>query len=246
MNPWQQFFDRFADQYEEQVFTKNTEAEVRFLIEQLALSDGASILDIGCGTGRHSVALAQQGYRMTGVDISSAMLALADRRAQAAGVEIEWVHTNAAEFAREQAFDAVICLCEGAMCLLTDRDDPLQRDQTILNHISRSLKPGGKLILNVLNASRPLRSLSDEDVRSGKFDPVNLTELSDVSSLLNDESLTSRLRERYYTGPEIRRLVQAAGLNVLGVYGGTAGNWGLRPIELDEYELMVIAERRSQ
>ena len=243
MNPWQSFFDRYADRYDAEVFTQNTQAEVPFLIEHLAPPAGGAILDVGCGTGRHSVALAELGYRMTGVDISQKMLDNAARRAQQADVEVEWICCDAVDFSRERAFDAAICLCEGAMCLLTEEDDPLQRDQTILHNVSRSLRPGGKFILNVLNASRVLRSADDEDIRAGKFDPVNLTELSDAAQLLDDESITTRLRERYYTAPEIRRLVQAAGMTVQGVYGGTAGNWGLRPVELDEYELMVIAEK---
>jgi hypothetical protein len=137
----------------------------------------------------------------------------------------------------------VICLCEGAVCLLTDEEDPLERDMVILRNIRRSLRPGGTLVLNVLNASRALRAVDDEAVRTSRFDPVNLTELSDVTHCLPDAPIALRLRERYYTAPEIRRMVQAAGMTVRGVHGGTAGNWGLRPIELDEYEIMVIGQR---
>ena len=243
MNPWQVFFDQYAERYDNEVFTKNTEAEVAFMIEHLTPGEGTAILDIGCGTGRHSVALAQRGYRVTGVDLSSGMLELAAKRAAAAAVEVEWVQSNAVEFARPDAFDTVLCLCEGAICLLTDEDDPLERDMVILRNMATSLRPGGRLMLNVLSATRPLRSTSDEAIREGRFDPLTLTEASDVSELLPGEPVTHRLRERSYTAPEIQRMVQMAGLSVQGVYGGTAGNWGLRPIELDEYELMVLAEK---
>jgi SAM-dependent methyltransferase len=243
MNPWEQFFDRFADRYDQESFTQNTDAEVAFIIEHTAPPAGGAILDMGCGTGRHSVALAQRGYQVTGVDLSRGMLAVAAERARAAGAAVEWVHANAADFVRPDAFDTVICLCEGAMCLLTDEDDPLERDMVILRNIRQSLRPGGTLILNVLSASRVIRAANDEAVGSGKFDPMNLTELSDVVQYLPDDPGVRRLRERYYTAPEIRRMVLGAGLTIRGVYGGTAGNWGLRPIELDEYELMVLAER---
>jgi len=44
------------------------------LIEEFALKPGAAILDVGCGTGRHSVELAKRGYKVTGIDLSAEML----------------------------------------------------------------------------------------------------------------------------------------------------------------------------
>jgi SAM-dependent methyltransferase len=85
---WQEFFDGHAPNYLQNCFTKNTVAEVDFLIDALGLSAGASVLDVGCGTGRHAIELARRGYRVTGVDISAGMLEQAKKEAQAAGVEV--------------------------------------------------------------------------------------------------------------------------------------------------------------
>ena len=53
----------YAPKYENEGFTKNMEQEIHFIVEEMNLSKGSRILDVGCGTGRHSVALAKKGMR---------------------------------------------------------------------------------------------------------------------------------------------------------------------------------------
>ena len=92
---WEAFFDAHAPVYEDNIFTKNTIQEVDFLLEELSLQQGSSILDVGCGTGRHSIELAKRGYIVTGLDLSSEMLARAADAAKSAGVTVEWIHSDA-------------------------------------------------------------------------------------------------------------------------------------------------------
>ncbi len=245
MHPWQSFFDRYASRYDDEVFTKHTDAEVAFILEHASPPPGGAILDLGCGTGRHSVPLAARAYRVTGVDISQGMLDVAAERAREAGVEVELVRGDAAEFVRPESFDLVICLCEGAFCLLREGDDALRRDEAILGNAAASLRRGGAMILNALSALRVVRSTTEEGIERGEFDPMTMTVRSDVRELLPEGEGASLgdLRERLYTAPELRRMAEHAGLEVRGVYGGTAGSWGLRPVTLDEYELMLIAKK---
>src|SRR5215472_2918927 len=86
-----------------------TAAEVAFLVQTLALPPGAALLDLACGQGRHAIALAQRGYRVTGLDLSASHLALARQAAAAEGVAVTWVEADMRALP-PGPFDAVINL----------------------------------------------------------------------------------------------------------------------------------------
>ena len=74
-------------------------------------AEGRTVLDVGTGTGRAAIALARRGARVTGIDASAEMLAVANRRAHDAGVSVTFLPGDAHGLAFEdRSFDAVICL----------------------------------------------------------------------------------------------------------------------------------------
>jgi SAM-dependent methyltransferase len=241
---WEVFFDAHAPIYEDNVFTKNTLKEVDFLLEELSLPAGAAILDVGCGTGRHSIELAKHGYAVTGIDLSSEMLARAASAAKTAGVNVEWIHANATQFALPPKYDAAICLCEGAFGLLGKGDDPINQPLSILCNISRSLKPQAKAILTVLNGTLMFRKFTNDDIAQGRFDPLTMVESSECPPR---EGLPPvAVRERAFVPTELVLLMRLAGMSVLNMWGGTAGNWGRRALDLDEIEIMIVACKISE
>lgn len=241
---WEKFFDAHAPIYKDNVFTKNTLREVDFLLEELQLPSGAKILDVGCGTGRHAIELAKRGYAVTGLDLSSEMLALAAEADKAGNVHVEWVRSNATQFSFPGKFDAAVCLCEGAFGLLGQSDDPIDQPLAILGNVSRSLKPQAKAVFTVLNGAAMLRRYQNEDVADGRFDPLTMVE---SGAYPPQEGLPAvPVRERAFVPTELLLLFRLAGLSVLDMWGGTAGNWGRRPLDLDEIEIMIVARKAGE
>ena len=245
LESWEQFFDQHAPYYMLNRFTMNTKAEVDFILEELNLPSRSLILDMGCGTGRHSIEFAKRGYQITGVDISGGMLMEAEKKARQEGVAIEWVRSDAARFRSSRLFDAAVCLCEGAFGLLNPDDDAHTRELDILHSISSALKINSRLILTTPNGFAKIREITQEDVEAGRFDPVRMVEEIAIIDL-PEGTKKVRLRQKFYTPPELAEHLRRAGFETERVWGDTAGNWGRRKIQLDEIEFMVIARRTNE
>jgi len=167
------------------------------------------------------------------------MLEQAKKEAQQAAVEVQWRQDDATSFAFSCQFDAVICLCEGAFGLLGRGDEPIGQPLAILRRVEAVLKPSAKCLFTVLNGFAMARRHSNEDVAKNIFDPLGLTELSDVQP--RPVAGGGEMRERGFVPTELTLLFRTAGLPASNIWGGTAGNWGRRPVDLDEMEIMVLA-----
>lgn len=244
-NEWEEFFDGHAPVYMDNSFTKNTAQEVDFVLKELRLPPRSCIPDAGCGTGRHAVELAKRGYQVTGVDISADMLAEAKKTAKQAKVDVTWVQADMVKLISAKKFDAAICLCEGAFGLLSASDDHIEHDLNILRNIHVALKPKAKLILTTLNGYRLIRQYNKEDVASGRFNPNTLVEKESVEYDSLEGKKGALVRERGYVPTELILLFRLAGFVVENIWGGTAGNWGHRQLELDEMEVMIVARKAA-
>ena len=80
---YEALFENYGNTYEQEVFVKGTMGECDFIEKELKSDKGCRILDIGCGTGRHSIELCKRGYRVTGIDLSDSMLDKAKEKAAA-------------------------------------------------------------------------------------------------------------------------------------------------------------------
>ena len=124
----------------------------------LAQTYGDPILEIMCGTGLISIPLAQQGYRVTGLDLAETMLAEAKRKAVVAGVEVEWITGDVRNFELEQKY-RLIFLPSNSICHLLTRDDL----EACLAAVARHLLPDGRFAVSVFVPSLTMLVKSPEE-----------------------------------------------------------------------------------
>jgi SAM-dependent methyltransferase len=121
--------------------------------------EGGELLDVPCGFGRHSVPLARAGFRVTGVDRSPELLEEARRRA---GGE-RWPKLARADYRElpfaDASFDGAICLFS-SIGYLGD-----EQDERVLGEIRRVLRPGARLVLELMHRDALVLRFSEQDWR---------------------------------------------------------------------------------
>ncbi len=246
---YEELFQNYGETYETEVYTKGTIGEIDFIEKEIKHDKSKKILDIGCGTGRHSIELAKRGYNVTGIDLSECMLEMAKQKAKEAKVKVEFIKADARYLKFEKEFDLALIICEGGFCLMeTD-----EMNYMVLQSASRSLKQKGKLILNTLNGLFPLFHSVKDFINSnsvdGKsqentFDLMTFREKS-IIEVTDDDGNIKKIKcdERYYVPSEITWLLQSLGFKKVDIYGCKLGAFSRDDkLTTEDYQMLVIAE----
>lgn len=248
MQWYEELFKNYSESYENEDYTKGTIGEVNFLEKEFNYDKSIEILDIGCGTGRHSIELAKRGYNLTGLDLSESMLKKAKDNALKANVQIDFICSDARNFSFPGKFDAAIMLCEGGFSLMeTD-----EMNFKILSNAYNSLKPGSKFIFSTLNGLFPLFHSVKDFINNGSsttksiknsFDLMTFRDYSDYE-IIDDEGnkKTLKCNERYYIPSEITWLLRSLGFSSVEIFGCELGNFSRdKKLSTEDYEMLVIA-----
>jgi|SRR6056297_183532 len=249
---YETLFENYGKKYDKEAFTQGTTGECDFLEKELNADKNLKILDVGCGTGRHTIELTKRGYEVTGIDLSDSQLERARKKAAQHNLEIAFKQQDARDLPFEDEFDVAIMLCEGGFPLMeTD-----EMNFEILENVTKSLKENGKFIFTTLNGLFPLyhsveKFLEGESeegnatYRSNTFDLMtfrdyNITELEDDDG--NKKTLESN--ERYYVPSEITWLLKSLGYQKVDIYGAKLGAFSRNDkLTTEDYEMLVIAEK---
>ncbi len=139
---WKNFFSGLWIEFQAKRPAKQSKEQVDFIERALKLPEGAKILDVPCGTGRHSLELARRGYFVTAVDRSEELMRFGREIADQEGLNIGWIRSDMRDIDFEGEFDAVICMW-GSFGYFDDRDNLL-----FLGRVARALKGGGKFLMD--------------------------------------------------------------------------------------------------
>lgn len=235
------WFDRIADflgpAYLRNAFTKGTDQEVDFLVGELRLEPGMRVLDVGCGPGRHALALARRGFEVVGVDHSAEFVRLAREAAATAGLATTFVELDVRDLDRPGEFDAAVCLCQGGFGLLGGRDET-----AVFGRIVATLRPGGALAVSAFSTAFAVRHLEAGE----EFDPATGV-LHEVVTVRGPDGVEAPfdLWTTCFTARELELLAAGAGLVDVDVHGVTPGAYGAQPPTLDHHELLLVGRRST-
>ena len=224
------------------------DTQPRFYTELATELDATSIVDLGCGTGLITRALAARGHTVVGVEPSALMLDVA-RRGEHAG-RVRWIHGDAGALGAPGA-DLAIMTGHVAQFFVTDASW-----RAALVALHESLRPGGRLAFETRNPDARewehwtrAASVTVDDPQAGHIETWSeLHRMHDgiasyavhYAFAATGEELTSRCALRFRTLPELHASLTEAGFTIERAYG----DWDRRPAGPRSRELIVVAARR--
>jgi len=236
--PWSEeaFSARFVRRanYQELYGMKETGEEVDELIALLNIRPKARVLDVCSGNGRHAIALALRGCKMTGLDIGPGPVNLARETSRNLGLAVDYRQVDALSISFEDAYDSAYLTCAG----LSDFGPTAAKE--LLTRIGRSLAPGAMFVAEFLDEA----SVKPSDVRTWRFVAADASLFLDAGHLQLDERLYdgdakaevirsyvvpsdgkmqqfARCRQ-YYKEEDVKGLIAASSLQTVGFHPGSA------------------------
>jgi SAM-dependent methyltransferase len=242
------YVSAFADTAD-MAWTDRTEAEVERALRMLRPQGDERVLDLACGSGRHSLELVRRGFDVVGADISPQLLEIARRDAEEQGLDVTFVEADLRELEFDAEFDLVLSLNDGAIGYLETEAENLRAFEVI----SQALKPDGRHLMqlpNVLYAKEHLPQKSwisgssmielvehrwnkRDRYMEGAMIPLRFGEVL-------DELKPIEFRQRLYTVEELREIMSSVGMEVDRVFHGSGK---VREPTHKQFEIFVESHR---
>lgn len=250
-------------------WAQHTSRETAQIVEFCGIQQGQSVLDFGCGAGRHALQLARAGMDVTGVDYVEAFVNKArslSTLGRLAGVR--FLHADCRTVDLDERFDVALCLYDVVGTYASPNENA-----RILANMVRHLKPGGFALLSVMNLALTKRrakhvfSMEREpnkllqlapsaimETTGDIFDPDYYILDEDTNVVYRKEQFTKGrdlpteliVRDRRFSREEIKEMCIHVGLDVVWTRFVRAGRWDETLEEGDDRakEILVLCRKR--
>lgn len=234
----------FGTRYYSLLYGHRDEADaqdwVRAILGRWDLPQGAAILDLACGRGRHTRLFADQGFDVTGVDISGASIEEARRTVPNA----RFLEHDMRDPVGKETFDAACCLFT-SLGYFDDRED----DHRVFRAVFDGLRPGGAFVIDFMNTDKVLRGLIAHEVIVREQVEFNITRCLEDGVLVKridvkDDEEQHRFEERVQalTPLELEHMATAAGFEIEARTDGPV----LTPFNSERAERFVLWLRKPR
>ena len=221
-------YGEFAHCYDRMMSSVDYKTWVNYLESFLREYGAHTVLDAACGTGKIAVALAKDGYTMTGSDISEDMLMEARKYSLENGLRfLPFICQNMTDLSVHRPLDAVISTCDGVNYLTTHKDV-----SHFFSSAYRCLKPGGLLLFDISSEYKLQNILGNETfteitddyvyIWNNAYDPVSRLIDMELTFFVKKGDTYTRFSEehiqRAHSVDELRELLINAGFSIEGIY----------------------------
>ncbi|KAB3529826.1 class I SAM-dependent DNA methyltransferase [Alkaliphilus serpentinus] len=187
------------------------------------------ILELACGTGNLTLALAERGYKIIGVDISEDMLAVAKDKLFGFGYDdILLIQQDIVNLEINGFFDNILCACDGINYII-DTNDLIKMFKKVKNHLSE----GGTFLFDISSLYKLKNTIGNNTfgenlgdlcyLWENYFDDENMLVEMDIAFFMQEGSLYRKYEEQHiqraYSEKEIMEALKLAGFNKVIVYG---------------------------
>ena len=210
------------------------------LMDQLQLKPGMKLLDLACGKGRHSKTLNDLGYNVLGVDLSKKSIADAEKSTNS-GLSFQ-VH-DMREVIPNHSFDAIFNLFTSFGYF----DSP-QDNERMCSSISKMLEPGGRLVIDFMNARKVIESLVLREQKTIQGVSFDISRRYDGSHIYKEIRIEDKSNHFNYT-ERVQALDLADFHILLEPYfeiDHVFGSLDLKPFEVEESDRLIIIAKRKK
>lgn len=205
----------------------SAKVEVENVVALLGIKTEDHILDLCCGTGRHSLELARRGFEVVGVDRMARFIEKASHNAENANLGINFVVGDMREYREPNRFDVVINLF-GSFGYFEEPKD----DRQVVNNMYASLRPGGRFLIETNGREIAAREFQERDwsERGGKLVLVERKPIENWSRIQTRWIVIDGSRRiehivsvRSYSSVQLASLLSDCGFVDVQVFGGLEG-----------------------